>query len=139
MSNEAKDNAALMMQLIAEMEAMADGCLNIAYQLKKAIEKEMTFNKEDFDRLLPYFELARQLMYFIYKNVARIQRLTPEQFEFASELEQQIDDERKTLKKLARGRLESGGDVRSELLYMDIIRQIEKIGDRCFDAAGDLR
>ena len=23
--------------------------------------------------------------------------------------------------------------------YMDIIRQIEKIGDRCFDAAGDLR
>ncbi|WP_407426334.1 Na/Pi cotransporter family protein [Treponema sp.] len=139
LSDEAKDNAALMMQLIAEMEAMADGCLNIAYQLKKAIEREMKFNKEDFDRLLPYFELARQLMFFIYKNVARIQRLTPEQFQFASELEQQIDDERKALKKLARSRLESGGDVRSELLYMDIIRQIEKIGDRCFDAAGDLR
>lgn len=139
LSDSAKDNAALMMQLIAEMEAMADGCLNIAYQLKKAIEKEMRFNKEDFDRLLPYFELARQLMFFIYKNVARIQRLTPEQFQFASDLEQQIDDERKALKKLARSRLESGGDVRSELLYMDIIRQIEKIGDRCFDAAGDLR
>lgn len=139
LSDEAKDNAALMMQLIAEMEAMADGCLSIAYQLKKAIEKKMIFNKEDFDRLLPYFELARQLMFFIYKNVARIQRLTPEQFQFASELEQQIDDERIALKKLARSRLESGGDVRSELLYIDIIRQIEKIGDRCFDAAGDLR
>ena len=139
LSDSAKDNAALMMQLIAEMEAMADGCLNIAYQLKKSIEKEMTFNQEDFDRLLPYFELARQLMYFIYKNVAKIQRLTPEQFQFASELEQQIDDERKALKKIARSRLETGGDVRSELLYMDIIRQIEKIGDRCFDAAGDLR
>ena len=139
LSDEAKDNVALMMQLIAEMEAMADGCLNIAYQLKKAIEREMKFNQEDFDRLLPYFELARQLMYFIYKNVAKIRRLTPEQFEFASELEQQIDDERKALKKLARARLESGGDVRSELLYIDIIRQIEKIGDRCFDAAGDLR
>jgi len=139
LSNEAKDNAALMMQLIAEMEAMADGCLNIAYQLKKAIEKEMVFDQEDFDRLLPYFELARQLMYFIYKNVAQIQRLTPEQFQFASELEQQIDDERIALKKLARHRLESGSNVRSELLYMDIIRQIEKIGDRCFDAAGELR
>ena len=139
LSDEAKDNAALMMQLIAEMEAMADGCLNIAYQLKKAIEKEMTFDKEDFDRLLPYFELARQLMYFIYKNVAKIQRLTPDEFQFASELEQQIDDERIALKKLARSRLESGRNVRSELLYMDIIRQIEKIGDRCFDAAGELR
>ncbi|MCR4823193.1 MAG: Na/Pi cotransporter family protein, partial [Treponema sp.] len=72
-------------------------------------------------------------------NITKIQRLTPEQFEFASELEQQIDDERTALRKIARGRLESGSDVRSELLYIDIIRQIEKIGDRCFDVAGDLR
>ena len=78
-------------------------------------------------------------MYFIYKNVAKIQRLTPDEFQFASDLEQQIDDERIALKKLARSRLESGRNVRSELLYMDIIRQIEKIGDRCFDAAGELR
>ena len=139
LSDEAKDSIALMMQLIGEMESMADGCLTIAYQIKKAIEKEMSFKQEDFDRLLPYFELARQLMYFIYKNIAKIQRLTPEQFAFASELEQQIDDERTSLRKLARGRLESGEDVRSELLYIDIIRQIEKIGDRCFDVAGDLR
>lgn len=139
LSDEAKDNVALMMQLIGEMESMADGCLNIASQLKKAIEKEMSFKQEDFERLLPYFELARQLLYFIYKNVSKIQRLTQEQFEFASELEQQIDDERKALKKIARNRLENGADVRSELLYMDIIRQIEKIGDRCFDVAGDLR
>ncbi len=139
LSDEAKDNVALMMQLIGEMESMADGCLNIASQLKKAMEKNLSFKQEDFERLLPYFELARQLLYFIYKNVAKIQKLTSEQFEFASELEQQIDDERKALKKIARKRLESGADVKSELLYMDIIRQIEKIGDRCFDAAGDLR
>ena len=139
LSDEAKDNVALMMQLIGEMESMSDGCLNIASQLKKAIEKEMSFRQEDFERLLPYFELARQLLYFIHKNVAKIQKLTQEQFDFASELEQQIDDERKALKKIARKRLESGADVKSELLYMDIIRQIEKIGDRCFDVAGDLR
>ena len=139
LSDEAKDSTALMMQLVGEMESMADGCLTIAYQIKKAIEKEMAFKQEDLDRLIPYFELARQLMYFIYKNVSKIQRLTTEEFEYASELEQQIDDERTALRKLARGRLESGGDVRSELLYIDIIRQIEKIGDRCFDVAGELR
>ncbi|MCR4821240.1 MAG: Na/Pi cotransporter family protein, partial [Treponema sp.] len=113
LSDEAKDNTALMMQLIGEMESMADGCLTIAFQIKKAIEKEMVFKQEDFERLLPYFELARQLMYFVYKNITKIQRLTPEQFEFASELEQQIDDERTALRKIARGRLESGSDVRS--------------------------
>ena len=128
-----------MLRLVGEMESMSDGCLSISIQIKKALEKKVQFKQEDFDRLIPYFELGRQLLYFIHKNVAKIQKLTPEEFEFASELEQQIDNERNELRRIARKRLESGENVRAELYYMDIIRQIEKIGDRCFDVAGDLR
>ncbi len=137
-SEDAKDNVSLMMQISEEMESMGDSCLSIASQIKKAVEKKMPFRQEDMDRLLPYFELARQFMYFIHKNVAKIERLSPDQFQFATEIEQQIDDERKALKKVARKRLESGADVKAELLYIDIVRQIEKIGDRCFDVAGEL-
>ena len=139
LSDEAKDNVQLMLRLVGEMESMSDGCLSISIQIKKALEKNVQFKQEDFDRLIPYFELGRQLLYFIHKNVSKIQRLTPEEFEFASQLEEQIDKERNELKRIARHRLEAGADVRAELYYMDIIRQIEKIGDRCFDAAGDLR
>lgn len=139
LSDEAKDNVQLMMQLVGEMESMADGCLSISIQIKKALERDVHFKQEDFDRLIPYFELGRQLLYFIHKNVAKIQKLTPEEFEFARDLEQQIDDERRALRSIARQRLENGEDVRTELYYMDIIRQIEKIGDRCFDVAGNLR
>ena len=138
LSDESKDNVSTMVQLAGEMESMADGCLNIANQIKKAVEREMTFPKEDVDRLLPYFELARQLLYFIHKNVANMQSLTQEQFEFASGIEQQIDNERTALRKIARDRMEKGGDVRAELLYMDMVRQIEKFSDRCFDVAGEL-
>ena len=46
--------------------------------------------------------------------------------------EDQIDLFRKNLKKVARKRLEEGADVRSELLYIDIVRDIEKIGDQAF-------
>ncbi|MBP5284053.1 MAG: Na/Pi cotransporter family protein [Treponema sp.] len=139
LSDSAKDNVQLMLRLVGEMESMSDGCLSISIQIKKALEKKVQFKQEDFDRLIPYFELGRQLLYFIHKNVAKIQKLTPEEFEFASELEQQIDNERNELRRIARKRLESGENVRAELYYMDIIRQIEKIGDRCFDVAGDLR
>lgn len=139
LSDEAKDNVQLMMRITGEMESMSDCCLSISIQIKKALEKQVVFKKEDFNRLIPYFELARQLLYFIHKNVTKIQKLTPAEFEFASELEQQIDNERTELRKIARKRLENGADVRAELYYMDIIRQIEKIGDRCFDVAGDLR
>ena len=42
------------------------------------------------------------------------------------------------MKKIARKRLEDGADVKAELLYMDLVRQIEKIGDRCFNIAEQL-
>ncbi|MDE6737357.1 MAG: Na/Pi cotransporter family protein, partial [Treponemataceae bacterium] len=138
LSDESKDNVSLMMQLAGEMESMADGCLNIANQIKKSVDRNMTFPAEDVDRLLPYFELARQFLYFIQKNIANMQSLSAEQFQFASDLEQQIDDERRNLRRVARDRLENGGDVRSELLYIDMVRQIEKFGDRCFDVASEL-
>ena len=53
----------------------------------------------------------------------------------AKELEDQIDLFRKNLKRIARKRLEKGADVKSELLYIDLVRQIEKIGDRAFGIA----
>lgn len=137
-SDYSKENVSLMMQVSEEFESMADGCLSIASQLKKAIEKEMPFRPEDLERLLPYFELSRQFLQFIYKYVSKIERLPKAQFDYASELEQQIDAERKSLKKVARKRLESGADVKAELLYLDIVRQIEKLGDRCFDLADGL-
>lgn len=139
LSDEAKDNVQLMLNLIGEMESMSDSSLSISIQIKKALEKDVEFKQEDFDRLIPYFELGRQLLYFIHKNIAKIQKLTPEEFKFASDLEQQIDDERYALRKIAKHRLEGGENVRAELYYMDIIRQIEKIGDRCFDVAEELR
>ena len=60
------------------------------------------------------------------------------QMEFANELETQIDQERKELKKVARKRLEAGANVKAELVYMDFVKQIEKIGDCCFSIAEQL-
>ena len=137
-SDQSQENVNLMLQISEELESMADGCLSIANQIKKAVEKEMAFRTEDLERLIPYFELSRQLLQFIYKNVSKIERLSKEQFDYAAELENQIDEERRSLKKIARKRLESGADVKSELLYLDIVRQIEKLGDRCFDLADGL-
>ena len=137
-SEESKSNISHMMLISEELESMADGCLSIAVQIRKTVEKNMPFRPKDLERLIPYFELSRQLLQFIYKNVSKIQKLSKEQFDYASELENEIDAERKELKKVARKRLESGADVKAELLYLDIVRQIEKLGDRCFDMADEL-
>ena len=82
------------------------------------------------ERFQPYVYLAHQFLEFIRENINKT--LSKEQLEIAQNFENQIDLFRKNLKKIARKRLESGADVKAELLYIDMVRNIEKIGDRAF-------
>ena len=129
-------NLTVMLSIVNELEDMSDNCCNIGHSIKKMTDKQYVFPKEDFERLLPYLELARQFLQFIYRNLNK--PLTKDQMDFADELENQIDAERKDLKKLGRKRLEQGANVKAELLYIDIAKQIEKIGDCCFNIAEQL-
>ena len=125
-----------MIQIVDELENMSDSCCGTIMLIIRSIEKKMKFQTEDMERLLPYIELARQFLQFIRININKT--LTPEKLELARELEDGIDAFRKDLKKVARKRLEGGADVKSELLYIDIVRTIEHIGDNCFNISETL-
>ena len=136
LDDRTRNNVNVMIQITQELESMSDDVLSIGVAIKKMTEKNYSYPEEDYDRLLPYLELARQLLMFIYKNINKA--LNANQMEFANELETQIDQERKELKKVARKRLEAGANVKAELVYMDFVKQIEKIGDCCFSIAEQL-
>ena len=54
------------------------------------------------------------------------------EYDFISDnypVEEKIDSVKKELKKSSRKRIESGYDVKTELVYIDIVRKIEKAGD----------
>ena len=130
MSDKLKNNVSVMLRIVDDLENMTDDCYSIGVLLSRSVEKEMQFATEDMERLQPYLELARYFLDFIRKNINK--HLNEEQLAVAQVLEDQIDDLRKKLKKVARKRLESGADVKTELLYIDLVRNIEKIGDRAF-------
>lgn len=125
-----------MIQIVDELENMSDSCYATLMLIYRSIEKKMKFLQEDMERLLPYLELVRQFLQFIRRNINN--QITPEKLELARELEDGIDAFRKDLKKVARKRLEGGADVKSELLYIDVIRRIENIGDNCFSISENL-
>ncbi|MDE7383986.1 MAG: Na/Pi symporter, partial [Treponemataceae bacterium] len=129
-NNNQRNNLSVMIQVTDELEGMSDDCFSVGVLLKRSVEKKMKFLQEDMDRLIPYVELARQFLQFIRRNINK--HLDKNKLEMASDLENQIDSFRKDLKKVARKRLESGADVKAELLYLDLVRQIEKIGDHAF-------
>ena len=129
-SENQRNNLSLMIQITDDLEAMSDECFCSGMLIQRSIEKKMKFPQEDFERLIPYVELARQFLQFIRININR--HLDNEKLQLARSIEDQIDLFRRSLKKVARKRLENGADVKSELLYLDLVRQIEKIGDHAF-------
>ncbi|MCR5045389.1 MAG: Na/Pi cotransporter family protein [Treponema sp.] len=135
-SDSQVDSVNVMIAVVSELEELSDHSLALGMSLVRMEEKKLVIPQEDKDALIPYIELVRQLLYFVYRHIG--DTLTAEQHEFAKSLEDQIDSERKRLKKLGRSRLETGGNVKSELLYIDIVRKIEKAGDNCFAIASRL-
>ena len=131
MSDKLKNNVSVMLRIVDDLENMTDDCYTIALLLQRSIEKEMIFAEEDMERLHPYIELAHRFLEFIRENINK--HLNDDQLAVAQVLEDQIDLLRKNLKKVARKRLEGGANVKAELLYIDLVRNIEKIGDRAFN------
>ena len=130
MSDKQATHISSLLQIVDELEDMSDNCYTTIMLIIKSIDRKMSFPDEDQERLLPYLELVRQFLQFIRRNINT--QLSLEKLDLARELEDGIDAFRKDLKKTARKRLEGGADVKSELLYIDIVRRIENIGDNCF-------
>lgn len=122
-----------LIQTVDEYESLADNCFSVAKLIERRINKGMVFDSDDVERFEPYVELASQFVDFIHLNTNKA--FDNEMFGMANSYEEQIDAMKKNLKKVGRKRIEKGGDVKTELLYIDLVRQIEKIGDNCFAIA----
>lgn len=131
-----KSNTTAMLHIVDEIENITDECWTLAIHLKRSIDKKMKFSKSDMEGLKPYIDLVQQLLNFVSKYIN--QPLSQIEMNSAQQLENQIDLFRKNLKKRARKRLEKGADVKTELLYIDIVRVLEKIGDYAFSISEGL-
>lgn len=125
-----RENISQMLHIVDELESMTDDCYSVGILLNRSVEKNMHFAQEDLQRLEPYVDLVNKFVDFIRNNMNH--HLTEAKLKEAQLLEDQIDLFRKNLKKIARKRLENGADVKTELLYIDLVRHLEKIGDRAF-------
>ncbi len=123
-------DVARMMQIVEDIESMSDECYSIGVMIKKSVDKNMQFSKEDLEKLQPYLSLAGKAFDIVHANLD--ESWTAEEIATAEEIETQIDAQHKALKKLARRRLESGAEVKTELMYIDLVRQIEKFGDHAY-------
>jgi len=94
------------------------------------------FKNKEINALIPYVGLVAEFLDFLREHLGDI--LSEEQSSWAIELENRIDQSRNKLRKLGRKRIEAGKDVKTELLFIDLVRRIERLGDYCYSIAGAL-
>lgn len=136
-SNATRNRVGLKLRIISELESMTDECLSIAYLLKKKHAKQLAFEESSLAALMPFSELVDQFLQFVSEKLST--GMSEIELSIASEMEDKIDAFKKHLKKMARKRLKAGADVKAELLYIDLIRHVEKVGDCSYAIASELR
>ena len=136
LSDRTLGNVRLMLRIVDDLESMTDNVFHVAMLFDRGTGKRLDFGKEDTELLEPYFALVGRFLRFIHAHLNK--PLSAEALAEATTMEDQIDMFRKNLKRVARKRLEEGANVKAELLYIDIVRSVEKLGDHAFSISESL-
>ncbi|MDR0668751.1 MAG: Na/Pi cotransporter family protein [Treponema sp.] len=126
-----------LLRIISDLEDMTDDCCGVSLLLERSVKKKLYFKDKEMEALAPYTRLVEDFLAFVREQLG--QTITVEQESYAAELENSIDKSRDRLRKMGRKRIEAGADVKAELLFIDVVRRIEKVGDYCYNIAGALR
>jgi phosphate:Na+ symporter len=133
LSNYNLAGVAILVRVIDELESIADSCYHLTLLEQKCREKKFDYRAEDLDQTRPYTDLIREFLALIARYLDS--SMPPENLDEATKMEDQINDYRNSLKRAARKRIEQGGSVSGEILFMDELQQMEHIGDFAFNIA----
>jgi phosphate:Na+ symporter len=131
LSYQTDRNVYYLMRIIADLEDMTDDCYSISLMLERSVKKDLIFKEKEIEALAPYITLVEGFLSFVRENLGR--SISADQASYAEDLENQIDKYRDKLRKMGRKRIEAGENVKTELLFIDLVRRIEKLGDICYN------
>ncbi|MDR2617428.1 MAG: Na/Pi cotransporter family protein [Treponema sp.] len=120
----------LLLRVIADLEDMTDDCCGLVYLLERSVKKNQIIKGKEMEAFIPYVNQVEDFLTLVREQLGR--SLTAEQLHHARELEDNIDQARNRLRKLGRKRIEAGKDVKTELLFIDMVRRVERLGDYCY-------
>jgi len=130
-------NVNAMMRIVHELESIGDSCYKLILLCQRKYNKNLELHPKAKEEIKNYSDLIYE---FIHFNKSRLkEHLQKQELDIAYELENQINTSRNNLRKAARIRLQQGANVQSELLYLDVLKNFEHIGDYSLNIAQALR
>ena len=126
-----------LLQTVAEFEDICDCCYRLVLSARREYRKRYSIPPEARLEILTMAEAVIQFIQF-YQNALN-RSITAADMEMAYELENTIDRSRKVLRKTSIRRMQDGTQVKGEVLFIDVVNNIEKIGNHSLNILQVLR
>jgi len=133
LSDSNRTGITILIRIIDELESIADSSYRLVMLEKKCRDRQYVYDVASIEETKPYTDLIQKFLDHIAHYLER--GMTSYEFYEAKEMERQINEYRNTLKRAARSRIEQGGSVSGEILFIDVLQQMEHIGDYAFNIA----
>ncbi len=136
MNKVSASNVYSMMRITNELESVGDSCFNLIILCERRYKNKIDFDAETLEQLTPYIALVTRFIGFIKSHLN--EHVDSENMAVAVRIETEINLMRRTLRDSASDKMQSGGDVTGGLMYIDIVRHVEQIGDHCMNITQSL-
>ena len=122
-----------MIRTIDEIESVTDSIYNLAKISEMRIERDLEFSDDEANAIRVYIEMTSSFMSSVRKNIEAdsIDTLID-----ASTRERKMNDAHRSLSAMLHKAIQKGdGNVRTELMLLEVIRNLEHIGDYLMNIA----
>ena len=131
LNDKSRINLNSMLRIVNELENVGDSCFKLIILTQKKYEKKLTLHAKANQEIRNFSDLVLEFIEF-YKSSLRV-KINKNDLDIAYRLENKINHSRDNLKKSVQQRLKEGADVQAELLYLDILKNFEHIGDNALN------
>lgn len=127
-----------LLRVVAELEDICDCGYRLVLLAERKHRKGREVPAEAITQVRQFSEIVLRFMAFTSDCLGR--EITPADMESAFQLENFIDRHRKDLRKESMRRMqETGAAIKAEMLYIDVLNNMESIGNHCINVLQSLR
>ncbi len=127
LSRERLNEVTVMLRVISELEEICDNTFDLVKLAERKYRKQRVLPAETQEAIRNFSGPVDQFMGFYIQCLGK--KVTHADIEVAMQLEDTIDASRKKLRREAVRRMSDPSNIKSEMLYIDILNNIESIGD----------
>lgn len=131
LSEEAAREVTALLQVVAELEAICDCCFRLVKMTDKRYRKNRKLAEGEEKQLDDFSTWVLQFIEFCTNVFGS--KVTTGDMTRAIGLENHIDRSRKQLRQAAMRRMQGSQNIQAEMLYVDLVNTMERIGNHCLN------